>query len=344
MGCKVRYFRACILVHTITGKGYRENITTCALFHQKHGRILHCDFGAEVAIDPFHSRISIGSGALGDKVVNVLRPVLNSGVADTSALKHLDFYHCTVQAVTGVCWSSTSMHIVKIGAGSSNDEGALELTHVLGVDTEVGLQGDLHADTLWYINEAATTPHRAVQSCELVVGIRDNCAKVLFDQIGVQAQGRIHIGEDNTQFLQVFAYLVINRFTLVLGSHARKELALGLWNTQAIKGIFDLGRDLFPGLTLLLHGFDIVVDIVKVDARQISAPGRHWTFPKMLQAFQAELPHPTGLALHFVYLFNSFPSKSSFGLECIVFGYMEASTIRALFHFVCLTHRIHSIR
>ena len=36
-----------ILVHTIAGECYRENITTSTLFHQEHCRVFHRDFGAE---------------------------------------------------------------------------------------------------------------------------------------------------------------------------------------------------------------------------------------------------------------------------------------------------------
>src|SRR6266851_3309075 len=55
----------------------------------------------------------------------------------------------------------------------------------------------------------------------------------------------------------------------------------------------------------------------------------------MFQALEAELPHPTGFALHFGDLFNDLTVKSFLGLECIVFGYMESSAI-CLFHSVCL--------
>ena len=155
-------------------------------------------------------------------------------------------------------------------------------------------------------------------------------------------QSRVHISEDNAQFLQVFAHLVINRFALVLSCYASEEFALGLWDTQAIKCVFNLDRNFFPGLALLLDWLNVVIDIVEVNARQISAPGWHWTFHKMFQALEAELPHPTGFALHFGDLFNDLTVKSFLGLECIVFGYMESSAI-CLFHSVCLTHKIHSI-
>src|SRR5205807_6249584 len=125
---------------------------------------------------------------------------------------------------------------------------------------------DFNAHALRYIDEAATTPDGTIQRSEFVIGRWNDGAKMFFHQVWIQAQSRVHIGEDHAQLLKVFAYLVINGFTLVLSGHTRQELALGLWNAQAIKRIFNLDRDVFPCLTLLLYRLDIVVNVVKINS------------------------------------------------------------------------------
>src|SRR5438874_9878644 len=45
----------------------------------------------------------------------------------------------------------------------SDDQGPLELPHVLGVDPEVGLQRNLDLDTLGDVDEGPTRPDGAVQ-------------------------------------------------------------------------------------------------------------------------------------------------------------------------------------
>src|SRR5436305_9138068 len=99
---------------------------------------------------------------LGDEVVIVLRPVLNGRIADARTLLHFDLHYGAMQAIARIGWSSTALDIMHIGARSGNNQGALELTHVLCVNAEVRLQGDLDPYTLWHIDEAAPTPYRAV--------------------------------------------------------------------------------------------------------------------------------------------------------------------------------------
>jgi len=97
---------------------------------------------------------------------------------------------------------------------------------------------------------------------------------------------------------------VIHSLTLVLSSHTCQVLLLSLRNTQAIKGVLDVCWDVVPGFTLLRDWLDIVVDIVEVNAREISALGWHRTFLKEIKALEAEFTHPSGFALHFGDLLN----------------------------------------
>src|SRR5579864_4470387 len=118
---------------------------------------------------------------------------------------------------------------------------------------------------------------------------------------------------------------MIDCLTLILCSHASQILTLRLRDTKAIKCILNLGRNIVPRLALLLYWLDIVIDIVKVNVRQISAPGWHRTFLEEIQALEAEVAHPTGFALHLGDLLNDLSCQPFFGLECIIFGYMEPS-------------------
>src|SRR5215831_17235920 len=137
-----------------------------------------------------------------------------------------------MQAVACISWSGTPLDIVDIRARLGNDQGALELTHVLCINTEVGLQGNLDMHALWYVYEAATAPHRAVERCEFIVGWWNNGTEVFFYDVGIQAQRRVHISEDHADLLKIFAHFVIDCFTLVLCCHACQELALSLRDTQ----------------------------------------------------------------------------------------------------------------
>src|SRR6266699_1741783 len=197
--------------------------------------------------------------------------------------------------------------------------------------------------TLRHVYEAATAPDSAVQRRELVVRRGNDRAEVLLHKVRIEAQSTVHIGKDNANLLKVFAYFVIDSLTLVLSGNACQELTLSLGNAQPIKRIFNLSRNVFPCFTLFLYRLDVIENVVEVNSRQVSAPGWHWTFLKEFQALEAKLAHPIGFAFHLGDLLNDFATQSSFGLERIVFGYMEPRTVRLLLHIEYLSHRMYSI-
>src|SRR5947199_5486105 len=219
-----------------------------------------------------------------------------------------------MQAIAGIGWRGTAFDIMYIGTRSSNNQCPLELAHVLCINTEVGLQGNLDMHALWHIHETTTAPDSAVQRSKLVIRWRNDCAKVLLHEVWIQAQSSIHISKDNANLLKIFTHFVIDGLALILSSHACQELTLGLGNTQAIKCIFNLNRNVFPCFTLFLYRLDVIENVVEVNSREVSAPGWHWTFLKEIQALEAELAHPIGLALHLGDLLNNFAVQSSFGL------------------------------
>src|SRR5918994_1530808 len=137
-----------VLVLVVAGEGDREDLAVGVLAQQQHGRVLHGQLGADVAVDPLHGRALIGRGPLGDQVVDVGRPVLDGGVADLGVGLDDDLDHRRVQRVRGVDGRGAALDVVHAAAGLGDDHGPLELAHVLGVDPEVGLQRDLDVDPL----------------------------------------------------------------------------------------------------------------------------------------------------------------------------------------------------
>ena len=90
-------------------------------------------------------------------------------------------------------------------------------------------------------------------------------AEVLPHQVGMLADRRVGVDEDDALLLQVFAQAVVDDLRLVLGADAGQELALGLGDAQLVEGVLDLGRDVVPGLALAVGRLHVVVDIVEVE-------------------------------------------------------------------------------
>src|SRR5689334_11766271 len=107
---------------------------------------------------------------------------------------------------------------------------------------------------------------------------------------------------------------MIDGLAFVLCRHTCQVFLLGLRNTQAVKGFFNFGWDFVPALSLLSYGFDIVVDIVEINAREVRSPRWHRTLLEEIQTLKAELAHPSWLALHFGDLLDDLLAQSFFGL------------------------------
>src|SRR5262245_27869672 len=104
------------------------------------------------------------------------------------------------------------------------------------------------------------------------------------------AQTGIHIQEDNTFLLQVLKNAMVNHFTLILSAHPGPKLLLSFGNTEAVKGVLNIFRDIIPGTKRFVYAYrrKIVLNITKVDLVEHTPapPLRHRAFHKVPIAAQ----------------------------------------------------------
>ena len=105
---------------------------------------------------------------------------------------------------------------MNLGPFLDDDDRPLELAHALGVDPEIGLQGDVDLHAGGDVNERATRPDRGVERGEFVVVDRDDRAEIFLDEVGVFADGRVGVDEDDALLLKVLTQAVVNDLGLVL--------------------------------------------------------------------------------------------------------------------------------
>ena len=231
-----------VLVLALAAEGDREHLAVSALAHQPDRRILHRHLRAEVPVDPLHRRALVRHGALRDEVVDVVRPVLDGGVAAAPAALDHDLDDRGVQRVGGVDRRGAALDVVHVRVLVDDDERALELAHVLRVDAEVGLEGHLDPHARRHVDERPARPHGGVECGELVVVLRDDRAHVLLDDVLVLAQARVHVEEEHTLRLEVGLELVVHDLGLVLRPDAGEVLLLRLRDPQLVPGVLDVGR------------------------------------------------------------------------------------------------------
>ena len=146
----------------------------------------------------------------------------------------------------------------------------------------------------------------------------DDRAEVGLHQLGVLAQGGVHVGEDHAHALEVFAVAVEDDLGLVLGGDAGQVLALRLGDAELLVGALDRLREHVPVADLPLGGLDVVVDVVEVDAAEVGAPVGHGPAAEVAQRLEPVVAHPLGLALHPRHLVDDVVGQAPLRLEDVL--------------------------
>ena len=125
-----------------------------------------------------------------------------------------------MQRVLIVNRSCTAFDVVNVGTFVSNNQGSLELSHCLGVDTEIGLKRNVDVYTRRDVNERATRPRCGIQSGKLVVPSRNTLAEVLFENLRMLTQTSVGVSEDHALLLQIILDLLVDDLGFILSSDA----------------------------------------------------------------------------------------------------------------------------
>ena len=160
----------------------------CPLTAQVHRWILHSQFAAQIPVYPFHGGFFVSHRPLGDQIVDVVSPVLDSGIAYTCARLADDLHHSAMERLTGIGWRGAPLDVVHLCTLIDDDERTLELSHILAIDAEIGLQWHIHRHPRGDINKAATAPHRRIQGGKLIVLRRNHRAEILLHEVGIFPQ------------------------------------------------------------------------------------------------------------------------------------------------------------
>ena len=185
-----------------------------------------------------------------------------------------------------------------VGVLVDDDQGPLELAHVLGVDPEIGLQRDGNVNSLGHVHEGSAGPDGGVQCRELVVTCRDDAGEVFLEDLGMFLEGGVRVEEDHTLPFQLLIDVVVDHFGFVLGRDPRHETSLlRLGDAEPVVGVLDVLGQVIPGLRLAFRGTDEVLDVVEVDLVQFRSPGRHRFLAEQSEGLEAQVPHPLGFAL-----------------------------------------------
>ena len=228
---------------------------------------------------------------------------------------HDHFDDRRVQAFGAVHRCRAAFDVVHLGAFVDDDQRPFELPHAFGVDAEVGLQRKFDLDARGHVDERTARPDGRIERGKFVVVGRNDCAKVLAQQIRMFSDRRVGVGEDDAlACARSSLQRAVDDFAFELSLHAGQELLFGLGDAQLVEGVFDLLRHIVPGLALVVGRLQVVVDVLEIEI-DVTAPLGIGLDSKISKLLEPEITHPVGLVLHLRNLVDDLRIETLAGLE-----------------------------
>ena len=292
----------------VVGQGHRVELAHRVVAQQHAGRVLPGDRRAGLDLGPGDlAARATALGALGDEVVDatdavlVARvPVLHGGVLDFGVIEHDQLHHRRVQLVLVAHRCGAAFQVGHVAAGLGDDQGALELAGMAGVDPEVGAQLHRAAHPFRNEHEAAVGEHRRVQRGEVVVAVRDHAAQVLLHQLRVLADGLGHRAEDDALLGQLLAEGGAHgdRVEHRVHRHPGQLGALVQRHAELVVGVQQFLGHFVQRSVLGALGRGVVADGLEIDWRDLQlGPVRHRHGQPAPVGGQPPVGHPLRLLL-----------------------------------------------
>src|SRR5207248_10948558 len=120
-----------------------------------------------------------------------------------------------------------------------NDERALELAEVFGVDAEISLERMFHFDAGRDVNEGTATEHGGIQRAELVVTDRDDFAEPFPEDFWMVLQALCRSNENDALLAHRFLDVGIDGFAVELRFHTGEKFSFLLGNAEALECALD---------------------------------------------------------------------------------------------------------
>ena len=153
-----------------------------------------------------------------------------------------------------------------------DNECMLKLTCPRCVESEIGLQRDIHLDPLGHVDKRTARPYSAVQRHEFMGCRREESHKILAYNIAVLLQRRLHICVDDPLLHKRLLNRVIDHLRIVLRTNACMRRLLRLRNPKPIKCLLDILGHLVPAPCHFSIWLNIGHDMIHIEIRQIRPP------------------------------------------------------------------------
>ena len=281
IGADVDHLGAGVGLLVVVGGGHRIELADRVLAAQHAARVFPGDRRAGLDLGPGNARIAAAAfAALGDEVVDAAAPlrvarvpVLHRRVLDLRVVQRHQLDHRGVQLVLVAHRRGAALEVAHVAAAVGDDQRALELPGVGGVDAEV--RGQLHraAHAGRHVDERAVGEHGAIERGVEIVGVRHDAAEVLLDQLRVRLHGFGERAEDHAGLGQPRLERGGHRDAVEHGvdRHAGQARALVQRHAELGVGLQQLRVDFLQALGRIRLGLGrrVIGDGVVIDGRVV---------------------------------------------------------------------------
>ncbi len=192
----VDHLRARVRLLPVISNGHRVELGGRVVAFEDARRVFPRDGGTGLDLRPGQACVLVGDAAFGNKIIDtaltvlVARvPVLDGGVLDLGVLVNHYLDDRCMELVLIAHRSCTALQIGEVSTLVGDEQRALELTGLAGIDAEVGAQFHGAADTFGHIDERSVCEDGGVECRIEIVAGRNDRTQVFLYQFGVLAHG-----------------------------------------------------------------------------------------------------------------------------------------------------------
>ena len=174
-------------------------------------------------------------------------------------------FNCACMKIRYIIFRSrTTFDKVNLCTFFYNDHSVFELASTWCIQTEIGLQRNIHLYTCRNIYKGTTRPYGAMKSSPFMICRWNQCHPIFFYNFFMLMKSCFDICINNTLFYKVFLYTVIYNFRVVLSAYTSKRCFLCFRNTKTIKSTLNILRNFVPIFFHIYFWLNIGINIFHI--------------------------------------------------------------------------------
>ena len=195
---------------------------------------------------PFNSTTFTYNTTFCIEVIHILRPVFNCRITQCSIIFNKQFNCASMEVRNIIFRSGASFDKVYFCPFFYNNHRMFKLTSTWCIQTEIGLQWNIHLHACRNIYKGAARPNGTMKSCPFMICRRNQCHPIFFYDFLMFMKSSFNICINDTLFNKIFLNTVIYNLRVILSTYTSKRCFFCFRNTKSIKCTLNVIRHFIP--------------------------------------------------------------------------------------------------